>query len=57
MFKINELYKIDGKPFRYDGKIRDQEYYQFTSIDNPDDVREIPIYIGDYLREIQRNKC
>ena len=56
MFEKNKKYLIDNKPFIYNGKIRDREFHQFTSIDNPEDVREISIFLGRYLYDIQRNE-
>jgi hypothetical protein len=56
MFKQGKQYYIDGKPFRYDGKTKDREHYQFTSVDNPDDVRQVLVYASRYAYQISRQE-
>jgi hypothetical protein len=56
MFEIGAIYIIEKDRFRYNGKVRDLQRHQFVSVTDPEDVREISIFLGDYLKQIQRNK-
>lgn len=56
MFEKGSIYLIDNKPFRYDGHVTDREHYQFTSIDNPEDVRDVSVLASRYVDQIKKQK-
>ena len=54
LFTTGQTYKIEGKPFEYLGKVREMMFHEFVCIDNPEDVRQVSIFLGDYLMTIYK---